>query len=87
MKDLCAFFRLNKLDYIPSMGNFITVNVGNASKKMKTGDEVYQKLLLEGVIVRPITGYGLPQHLRISIGTEAENQRFKQALTNVLNLK
>ncbi|TEW51371.1 histidinol-phosphate transaminase [Psychromonas algicola] len=81
MKDLCAFFEANKLDYIPSMGNFITVNVG------QSGDEVYQKLLLEGVIVRPITGYGLPQHLRISIGTEAENQRFKQALTHVLNLK
>ena len=81
MKDLCTFFKANKLDYIPSMGNFITVNV------KKSGDEVYQKLLLEGVIVRPITGYGLPQHLRISIGTEAENQRFKQALTNVLNLK
>jgi len=59
----------------------LTVNVG------QSGDEVYQKLLLEGVIVRPITGYGLPQHLRISIGTDAENQRFKQALTRVLNLQ
>jgi len=80
MKDLCAFFKANKLDYIPSMGNFITVNV------KQSGDEVYQKLLLEGVIVRPITGYGLPQHLRISIGTEMENKRFKDALTRVLNL-
>jgi len=86
MKDLSAFFDVNNLEYIPSMGNFITVNVGNASDK-KTGDEVYQQLLLEGVIVRPITGYGLPNHLRISIGTEAENQRFKQALTHVLNLQ
>ncbi|WP_409439203.1 histidinol-phosphate transaminase [Psychromonas sp. GE-S-Ul-11] len=81
MKDLSAFFDANNLQYIPSMGNFITVNVG------QSGDEVYQKLLLEGVIVRPITGYGLPQHLRISIGTDAENQRFKQALTRVLNLQ
>ena len=86
MQDLCAFFTEHQLDYIPSMGNFITVNVGNSGDK-KTGDEVYQQLLLEGVIVRPITGYGLPQHLRISIGTEAENQRFKQALTSVLNLQ
>jgi len=81
MADLCAFFDKHKLAYIPSMGNFITVNVG------QSGDEVYQKLLLEGVIVRPITGYGLPQHLRISIGTDAENQRFKKALTHVLNLQ
>lgn len=86
MKDLCAFFDANKLAYIPSMGNFITVNVSRANDE-KTGDEVYQQLLLEGVIVRPITGYGLPNHLRISIGTEAENQRFKQALTKVLNLQ
>lgn len=81
MQDLGAFFTEYQLDYIPSMGNFITVNVG------KSGDDVYQQLLLEGVIVRPITGYGLPQHLRISIGTEAENQRFKEALIRVLNLQ
>ena len=89
MQDLCAFFTEHQLDFIPSMGNFVTVNVGNASGKKteKTGDEIYQLLLLEGVIVRPITGYGLPQHLRISIGTDAENQRFKQALTSVLNLQ
>ena len=91
MKDLSAFFDEKNLAYIPSMGNFITVNVGSFSdNKMadkKTGDQVYQALLQEGVIVRPITGYGLPNHLRISIGTEAENQRFKQALTKVLNLQ
>ncbi|WP_166369698.1 histidinol-phosphate transaminase [Psychromonas sp. SA13A] len=91
MQDLCAFFDEKNLAYIPSMGNFITVNVASfADKKMadkKTGDQVYQALLEEGVIVRPITGYGLPNHLRISIGTEAENQRFKQALTKVLNLQ
>ncbi|TEW54337.1 histidinol-phosphate transaminase [Psychromonas sp. RZ22] len=86
MADLCAFFTEHKLEYIPSMGNFITVNVSSSCDK-KTGDEVYQALLHEGVIVRPITGYGLPQHLRVSIGTESENQRFKQALTSVLNLQ
>ena len=86
MQDLCAFFDTNNLDYIPSMGNFVTVNVASTDDK-KSGDEVYQQLLLQGVIVRPVTGYGLPQHLRISIGTDAENQRFKQALTSVLNLQ
>lgn len=81
MADLTAFFAQHKLDFIPSMGNFITVNVG------KSGDQVYQALLQEGVIVRPITGYGLPNHLRISIGTNNENQRFKEALCHVLNLE
>ncbi|WP_022941438.1 histidinol-phosphate transaminase [Psychromonas hadalis] len=86
MEDLSAFFTDNNLEYIASMGNFITVNVGNSCDK-RTGDSVYQALLQEGVIVRPITGYGLPNHLRISIGTHSENQRFKEALTKVLNLE
>jgi len=86
MQDLCAFFKANKLDYIPSMGNFVTVKVARPDDQ-QSGDDVYQQLLLQGVIVRPVTGYGLPQHLRISIGTEAENQRFKQALSSVLNLQ
>lgn len=81
MADLTTFFTENKLEFIPSMGNFITVNVG------KSGDEVYQALLHEGVIVRPISGYGLPNYLRISIGRHSENQRFKVALSNVLNLE
>lgn len=80
MADLSAFFTENGLEYIPSMGNFITVDVQGS------GDLVYQDLLQEGVIVRPITGYGLANHLRISIGTEAENKRFKQALIKVLQL-
>lgn len=81
MADFSHFFTKHNLDFIPSMGNFIVVNVG------KSGDQVYQQLLHEGVIVRPLTGYGLPNHLRISIGTEYENQRFKQALINVLQLE
>jgi histidinol-phosphate aminotransferase len=81
MADLTAFFTDNGFEFIPSMGNFITVNVA------ASGDKVYQELLQEGVIVRPITGYGLPNHLRISIGTEAENQVFKQAFAKVMQLK
>lgn len=86
MEDLSAFFTDNGLEYIASMGNFITVNVNPLGDK-QSGDQVYQALLQEGVIVRPITGYGLPNHLRISIGTHNENQRFKEALCNVLNLE
>lgn len=79
MADLSAFFDQHGLEYIPSMGNFITVNVGSA-------EQVYQALLQEGVIVRPIAAYGLPNHLRISIGTQAENHVFKEALVKVLKL-
>ena len=81
MADLTAFFDKHQFEFIPSVANFITVNVG------KSGDEVFQALLQEGVIVRPITGYGLPNHLRVSIGTHNENQRFKAALSNVLHLE
>jgi len=62
------------LDYIPSHGNFITVRVGKAP-------EIYKKLLRRGVIVRPVGGgYGLPEHLRVTIGTAQENEKFLAAL-------
>lgn len=61
------------LEYIPSYGNFITVRVGKAA-------EVFKRLLKRGVIVRPVAGYDLPEHLRITIGTPEENERFLTAL-------
>jgi len=66
------------LSYIPSKGNFITVDVG------RNGDDVFSKLLHQGVIVRPVTNYGLPKHIRVSIGLESENQRFLDALRKIL---
>lgn len=78
MKQLIAGFEKLNLNYIPSKGNFITVNVhSNAA-------EVFDDLLYEGVIVRPVANYGLPQHLRVSIGLPEENERFLEALTKVL---
>ena len=62
------------LDHIPSHGNFLTIRVGKAA-------EVYKKLLKRGVIVRPVGGgYQLPEHLRVTIGTAQENERFLGAL-------
>ncbi len=72
-----AFFTRLGLGFIPSSGNFITVDLG------KPAAAVYQALLQEGVIVRPIAGYGMPNHLRISIGTEQENDRFFTAFKKV----
>src|SRR5690606_4357924 len=66
MEMLTAGFRRLGLSWIPSRANFVAVRVGK-------GAEVFQKLLRQGVIVRPVGGYGLPEYLRVSIGTEAEN--------------
>jgi histidinol-phosphate aminotransferase len=62
------------LEFIPSYGNFLTIRVGKAA-------ETFKRLLRRGVIVRPVGGgYGLPEHLRVSTGTAAENERFLGAL-------
>ena len=65
-------------EYIPTVGNFITINTKREALPL------YHALLREGVIVRPIAGYGMPQHLRITIGTEAQNTRCIAALQKVL---
>jgi histidinol-phosphate aminotransferase len=67
------------LDFIPSYGNFITLRVAQGGK---TAAEVYKRLLRRGVIVRPIGGgYGLPEHLRVTVGTAPENEKFLGALS------
>lgn len=66
------------LEFIPSAANFIAVDVGRPAAG------VYQDLLREGVIVRPVASYGLPNHLRITVGLESENARFVAALAKVL---
>lgn len=67
------------LKWIPSRGNFLAVDMGRDATGINAG------LLREGVIVRPIAGYGMPTFLRVSIGTEAENARFLEALRIVLD--
>lgn len=64
------------LEYIPSFGNFLSFRVNDAAA-------VYRRLLEQGVIVRPIANYGMPQYLRVSIGLFAENARFLEALANI----
>jgi len=78
MQQLIAGFDALSLEYIPSQANFITVNV------KQSGDVIFTKLLHQGVIVRPVTNYNLPNHIRVSIGLTAENQRFLEALGQVL---
>jgi histidinol-phosphate aminotransferase len=66
------------LRWIPSKGNFIAVDFA------RDAAPINQALLQSGVIVRPVAGYGLPDFLRVSIGTEAENARFLDVLAQVL---
>lgn len=66
------------LAWIPSVGNFLTVDFA------KPAGPIFEAMLREGVIVRPIAGYGMPNHLRITIGTPTENARCVTALRKVL---
>jgi histidinol-phosphate aminotransferase len=65
------------LSHIPSHGNFITFKAGDAAG-------VNQRMLKQGVIVRPLANYAMPEHLRVTIGRESENQRFLEALEKAL---
>ena len=78
MKQLTAGFKALGLEFIPSYGNFVSFQVDKAA-------EVYQGLLRAGVIVRPIGGYGMPNHLRVSIGLESENARFLESLKQAIS--
>ena len=77
MEQVVAGLKRLGLEQIPSHGNFVTFAV-------RDGAVVNQKLLKQGVIVRPIGGYGLPNHLRVTIGLETENARFLEALEKSL---
>jgi histidinol-phosphate aminotransferase len=81
MKYLMESFKHMGLEYIPSAGNFICVDLG------RPGREIYNRLLQEGIIVRPVDNYGMPNHLRVTIGREEENKRFIEALEKVIKKK
>ncbi len=77
MAQLIEGCKVQALDLIPSYGNFIAIDVGN-------GPAVFNALLTRGVIVRPIAGYELPKHIRVTIGLPQENARFLVALKESL---
>ncbi len=77
MQQIGAGLEALEIEWIPSCGNFITFRVADAAG-------VNQRLLKQGVIVRPLGGYEMPQHLRVTIGLEQENERFLQALKKAL---
>jgi histidinol-phosphate aminotransferase len=73
-----GFGRLG-LDVVPSVANFVAVDTG------RDANEVHNALIREGVIVRPIGAYGMPRHLRVSVGLESENRRCLDAMKKVLS--
>ncbi|NVK37871.1 MAG: histidinol-phosphate transaminase [Gammaproteobacteria bacterium] len=78
MLQLEAGFDQLNVNWIPSVGNFICFEVPGRAM------EIYQGLLSRGVIVRPVANYEMPNHLRVSIGTQQENQRFLLELKGLL---
>tara|TARA_B100000929_G_scaffold162358_2_gene128478 strand:+ start:1931 stop:3034 length:1104 start_codon:yes stop_codon:yes gene_type:complete len=78
MHQLTQAFCNMGLDYISSKGNFVCVNF------KQPAIEIYENLLKAGVIVRPISDYGMPNHLRITIGLECENTKFIKGLEKIM---
>ena len=70
-------FREMKLEFVPSAANFVLVRVGE-------GQKVFEAMQRQGVIVRPMGGYQLPEWIRISVGTPQENERCLKVLQKIL---
>jgi histidinol-phosphate aminotransferase len=66
------------LPFIPSQTNFMLIRVP------RLGQEVYQAMLREGVIIRAMDAYGFPEYIRVNVGLPEENRRFLAALQKVL---
>jgi histidinol-phosphate aminotransferase len=70
--------REHDFDSVASVGNFVYADTG------ADGTELFERLLREGVIVRPLAGFGAPTAIRVSVGTREENEFFSNALDRVL---
>ncbi len=77
MEQVTAGLRKLGLEFIPSYGNFVAFKIGDGMK-------MYRRLLELGVIVRPVANYEMPEYLRVSIGTERENEKFLAALQQAI---
>jgi histidinol-phosphate aminotransferase len=77
MRQLEAGLGAIDVGFTPSQANFLLVHVGDAGR-------IYQRLLEQGVIVRPVANYALPEHLRVTVGLPGENERFLRALAAAL---
>lgn len=78
LEQLISVFKQEGWGYIPSVANFICVDVG------RSGLAVYEELLHKGVIVRPVENYGLPNYLRLTVGRPEENERMLNSMKDIL---
>jgi histidinol-phosphate aminotransferase len=76
MRQMEAGLAAMGIEFVPSSANFVLMRIGEVAR-------VYEELLRRGVIVRPVGIYGLPDHIRVTIGTREENERFLRALADV----
>ncbi len=81
MRQLIEAFKELGLEYILSAGNFICVDFKRPAAPM------YEAFLRQGVIVRPVANYGMPNHLRVTVGLPEENERFIKALEKIVRSK
>ncbi|MDP2646127.1 MAG: histidinol-phosphate transaminase [Desulfobacterales bacterium] len=72
--------RLEKINvkYFPTQANYLLIDVE------RDADDVFEKMLRQGVIVRSMAAYGFPEYIRVNVGLPEENERFIQALDNVM---
>jgi histidinol-phosphate aminotransferase len=70
-------FRQMNVEFVPTAANFVMVNVGD-------GSSVFKKLLAQKIIVRPIKNYGLPEWVRVTVGTMKQNEKCIAALRQIL---
>jgi len=73
-----ASFAQLGLEYVPSHANFVLVKVGN-------GKTVFSALMKQGIIIRDMAAYGLPEWVRVSVGTMEQNRRFMAELSVILS--
>ncbi len=78
LRQLGRGLKAQGLPFVPSVANFILVRVG-------AGRRVFEALQRRRVIVRPMDGYGLPEYVRISVGTRAQNARLLEQLAEVMS--
>jgi histidinol-phosphate aminotransferase len=78
LRRLTEILREHGMEPVPSVGNFVYVDTGG------DGSELFERLLREGIIVRPLAGFGSASAIRVSVGTPDELDAFAAALGRVL---
>lgn len=79
LDDYYQFLQEMELPYTPSQTNFVLFD------SLRDGQLVYLNAMRKGLLVRPMSGYGLPRHIRLSVGTAEENTKAKEILRKVFS--